>query len=81
MFESVLLRIGKITVNLWAYWAQLSESYYFSLQAETDPVPEIQYFIYHFPINFINCKTPYNGQSPLMYSIMKTNKIHSITHM
>jgi hypothetical protein len=80
-FESVHLRIGKITLNLWAYWAQLSESYYFSLQAETGPVSEIQCFIYHFSISFINCKTPNNGQSPFMYSIMKTNKIHSITHV
>ena len=75
------LCIGKITLNLWAYLAHLGESYYFSLQAETHPVPEIQCFIYRFSIIFINCKTPYNGQSPFMCSIMKTNKIHSITHM
>lgn len=59
MFESVYLHIGKITLNLWAYWAQLSESYYFSLHTETDPVSEIQCFIYYFSIIFINCKTPY----------------------
>jgi hypothetical protein len=41
MFESVHLCIGNITLNLQTYWAQPSESYYFSLQAETDPVPEI----------------------------------------
>ena len=46
-FESMHLRIGKLTLNLWVYWAQLTESYYFSLEAETDPVPvpEIQYSI------------------------------------
>lgn len=57
MFESVHLCIGKITLKLWAYWAQLSESYYFSLQAETGPVPEIQCFIYHFSIIFIKYQT------------------------
>jgi hypothetical protein len=81
MFESVHLCIGKITLNLQAYWVQPSESYCFSLQAETDPIPEIVFYLLFLKLFLLIFKTPYNGQSPNIYSIMKTNKIHGITHM